>query len=376
MMKRCLTLVLSGLVCLTGLGGCTTMSGHSALISAPKPLHSSPVADAEQAVMRAPLAAEDRIRLGEVYFAAGRFASAEAAYADALALDPSLGRIQVKRALAQLAQGHDGDARASLDQARGHAPDADLGLAMAFAGKRAQAIALLEGAIRQSGGDVRVRQNLALAYGLAGRWSDAVTMAGRDVPADQIGDRVRRWASIVQRGPNAAEQLIAMLGVMPAEDPGQPAALALAMPAKVEPVLAAVEEPASPPIIQMPKAPVAMASIVPAVRKPARAAAATGFVVQLGAYHSAKRLETAWSRLSGQATYLSSRMPVASKLPNRISDGVLHRLAIGGFDSRADASRICARIKAKGGDCFVRAAAGDRILQWASDGDRTGNRRS
>jgi len=269
----------------------------------------------------------------------------------------------ISRALAQLAQGHDADARASLEQARGRVAEADLGLALAFAGARAEAIGLLEGVIRQSGGDVRTRQNLALVYGLEGRWADAGHMAARDVPADLLGDRLRRWAQIVQRGPGAAAQVQAMLGVSAVIDPGQPAGLALARPARSDaaPVMAAAT-----PIV----APVARPR--PSL---AKAPPSGDFVVQLGAYHASSRLETAWTRLSARAAYLSAYVPAASQVKNRIDGGVLHRLAIGGFGTRAAAARICARIKADGGDCFVRTSVGDRPLQWVSAAGRQGSRK-
>ncbi len=356
-MRHWMKLAASGLVCLVGLGGCATTSaylngGAGAPISAARP-HMVAISDIERAVAAMPSSADDRVRLGRSYLASGRFASAESAFADALTLDPSLGAVMVTRALTQLAQGHDADARTSLKQARGRAPDADLGLALALAGQRADAIALLEASVRRSGGDVRVRQNLALVYGLEGRWADAAAMAARDVPADQIGDRLRRWIEIVQQGPRAADQLIALLGVTPAIDPGQPAALALAkpvpVPASPEPALVLAE-----PVI----APTNRA-VAPSVRN-------AGFVVQLGAYRSAKRLETVWSGLGGRAHYLSGHVPVASNLKRGIDGATLHRLAIGGFDNRADAMRLCTRIRADGGACFVRTTACDLPMQWAT----------
>lgn len=358
-MKRWMRLAVSGLACLVGLGGCATTSPHLArgarpAISAARS-DTTTVAATEQAVAEAPAAADRRARLGRSYLASGRFASAESAFGDALALDPSLARIRVMRALAQLAQGRDADARLSLAKLRDEAPDADLGLALALAGERARAIALLEAAIRQSGGDVRIRQNLGLIYGLEGRWADAAAMAARDVPADQLGERLRRWIQIVQRGPRAADQLIAILGVEPGVDPGQPARLALVEPKRSAPVPVPVTEAVPSPVI-----PVRMA-----VAEPADVA---GFVVQLGAYHSKRRLEAVWAGLDRHARMLSGRVPMASSLKRGIDGATLHRLAIGGFGSRSDAMRVCSRIRADGGECFVRAAADDRPMTWASSG--------
>ena len=44
--------------------------------------------------------------------------------------------------------------------------------------------------------------------------------------------------------------------------------------------------------------------------------------------------------------------------------GNFYRLSVGGF-ARADAAALCRRYKAQGGDCFVRAGAGDKVALWA-----------
>ena len=58
------------------------------------------------------------------------------------------------------------------------------GLALALAGRAAEAIAVLEAAAREQGADATVRQNLALAHALAGDWTEARTIAAQDVPAE------------------------------------------------------------------------------------------------------------------------------------------------------------------------------------------------
>jgi hypothetical protein len=41
----------------------------------------------------------------------------------------------------------------------------------------------------------------------------------------------------------------------------------------------------------------------------------------------------------------------------------LYRLSVGGF-ARNDAAALCRTVRAKGGQCFVRAHAGDAIASW------------
>src|SRR6185369_8048398 len=123
---------------------------------------------AEQAVAKTPDDATFRALLGNAYFAAGRFASAETALKDSLAIQADQPNVVLKVALAQIAQGKNDAAVATLDAARSALDPADYGLALALAGKPTDAIAALEPAARDIAADARVRQNLALAHALAG----------------------------------------------------------------------------------------------------------------------------------------------------------------------------------------------------------------
>lgn len=182
---------------------------------------------AERAVQNTPNDAGFRALLGNSYFAAGRFASAEAAYRDSLALLPVQPKLILKMALVQIAQGKNAEALALLDASRGALDPSDYGLALALAGRADDAVAILNHAARAAGADAQVRQNLALAYGLAGDWTMARTVAAQDVPAAQLDGRVQQWMAMAtpQR---ASDQVAALTGVTPAAaDPGQPQQLAL-----------------------------------------------------------------------------------------------------------------------------------------------------
>lgn len=207
------------------------------------------VRQAEAAVAEAPRDAQARALLGRAYLAAGRFQSAETAFGDALALDPTLARVAINRALAQIALGRPEDAAATLDAIHDSGNDTDIGLALALLGKPDEARPLLVSAARAPGADARTRQNLAFAYALEGRWNEAATIAAQDVPADLVAERLRRWAMVGQMRAEPAMQVGAMLGVLPASDAGQPVALALVsqpMPAREPVLLAHVTAPAGP----------------------------------------------------------------------------------------------------------------------------------
>ena len=185
---------------------------------------------AEKAVARTPNDAGFRALLGNAYFAGGRFHSAESAYKESLALFSDQPQAVLKLALVEIALGKSSEAIALLDADRGAIDPADYGLALALAGRPAEAITALQPAARQQGADARVRQNLALAYALSGEWGQARTVAAQDVPANQIDERIRQWMQLAKPG-RPSDQLAALTGVTPAPvDQGQPVRLALRRP--------------------------------------------------------------------------------------------------------------------------------------------------
>jgi Flp pilus assembly protein TadD len=191
---------------------------------------------AERAVERTPGDAGFRALLGNAYFAAGRFSSAAAAYKDALTLYSNQPRVILKLALAETALGRSDQAVAFLEAGRSALDPSDYGLALALAGRPADAIPVLDAAARAAGADSTVRQNLALAHALAGDWTEARTIASQDVPASQLDSRIHQWMQLAS--PNRpSEQVAALVGVTPAAtDPGEPVRLALA---KTDTMLAA-----------------------------------------------------------------------------------------------------------------------------------------
>jgi Flp pilus assembly protein TadD len=182
---------------------------------------------AERAVAKTPDDAGFRGLLGNVYFAGGRFASAEEAYKDSLAIYPSQPKVILKLALVEIALGETDRAVAFLNHSREDLDAADYGLALALAGQAGEAVATLETAARAQDADGRVRQNLALAYAFTGDWAKARLVAAQDVPADQLDARIHQWMQLAKPA-HAADQVAALTGVTPAAtDPGQPVRLAL-----------------------------------------------------------------------------------------------------------------------------------------------------
>ena len=236
---------------------------------------------AEQAVEKTPNDAGFRALLGSAYFAGGRFKSAEAAYKDALSIYSNQPQVVLKLALVEIAQGKNAEALSYLEAGRDVLDPADYGLAVALAGQPQQAIDVLQGAARSENADSRVRQNLALAYALAGDWTNARTVAAQDVQGDQLDARIHQWMQLATPG-NQSTAVASLIGVTPAAvDPGQPTRLALnktdtrmaeAVPAPA-PTPAPATQPEQVAVAVPPPAPVAVAPAPPPVELAAAAPA-------------------------------------------------------------------------------------------------------
>ncbi len=378
---------------------------------------------AEQAVQNSPNQAAFRAVLGNAYFSAGRFASAESAYRDSLSLAPAQPAVVLKLALAGIAQGKTTQALANLEAARDYLEAADYGLALALAGRPADAVAVLGQAARLPGADARLRQNLALAHALSGDWIMARTIAAQDVPPEQMDMRIQQWMTMATPL-RASDQVAALTGIRPAADPGQPVHLALnqvaatprlAQAAPVPPPIAgaAPVQYAQPEPIEYitprPRAELAVAEIAPIVEaeqfepqvaqvllqpaveaaapvaslparfedkpqvarlvaaelsKPVRASGRSTSVVQIGAYASPQRVATAWNQFARRYVALSRYTPVSMRYSS--PKGTVYRLSVKGFATAGEAQQLCGSLQRQGTTCFVRRVAGDAPVQLAS----------
>ncbi len=152
------------------------------------------IAAAEKQVRKAPQDAVARANLGNAYLLAGRFESAVTALEDARYLGDTSARSVLGLALAHVGVGNGAAAVALLDGAQSSIPVSDYGLALALAGDTTRGVDVLAQALRGGENTVKLRQNLAYAYALDGRWNEARLMAAQDVPPDQLDHRITVWA--------------------------------------------------------------------------------------------------------------------------------------------------------------------------------------
>ena len=181
---------------------------------------------AETLVTADPRNASYRALLGQAYLRAGRFASAATTFNDAMKLGDNSVKTALSLALADIGAGHSPEAVAILNDWRDAIPAADLGLAYALAGESGRGVAILSDALRGGDTSSKVRQNLAYAFALDGRWREARVMAAQDVPPEQLDARISDW--VMKARPEDSKLRVASLLRVPlVADMGQPAALAL-----------------------------------------------------------------------------------------------------------------------------------------------------
>ena len=369
---------------------------------------------AEAAVTLQPRDAGYRALLGQSYMEAGRFGSAHQAFADTLTLDPHNARAALGLALAETAQGDWATARQTLAAHAGVIPASDRGLALALAGDPKGAVAILLPAAREPAANATTRQNLALAYALAGDWRDARVIVSMDLSPADVDQRLGRWAQLAQPR-RASDQVAALLGVTPSQDPGQPIALALNAPATPVGFAEASPIPLPAPVAAAPAAaptpaPIAEASVMSApvaaarqmaqvvfgprheivqsipvearppqapvvehaAARPAPHAPVSGnYYVQLGAYENAAVARDGWARAKRRMPMLADQTPQGMRFNQDGAD--YYRLSVGGF-AKADARRLCNRYQARGGKCFIRTDAGDALAQWMAKGTQLASR--
>lgn len=415
----------TGQIALAGTG-----SNETASTGAPPSKSEPKLFKIEKQVFHNPGDVALRASLAQAYLDAGRFEAAVTTYNDVIALGGGDARVALRLALAYMGTGRHNEALSVLDQYRDGIPSSDLGLAAALAGQPGQGVAILEAALRGGESSVKLRQNLAYAYALDGRWAEARLMAAQDVPAGELDERMSAWAQ-QSRPDDTRKRIATLLGVPVRSDPGQPVLLALRSPAetgaprmalgedKTAPVSgelpsidgarsaaalaqataappvaapaperfeqAFAEAPAaattaqaafvSRPVIQPVSAPASkpqarktVSAFLPSrAAKPAIAVADCTHMVQLGSYSSAEGAKRAWKVLSARYPELANReMTITPALVN----GRKYWRVAAGSTSRNDAAGLCSSVKGRGGACIAHAA--DRPLPGALPARRSG----
>lgn len=100
------------------------------------------------------------------------------------------------------------------------------------------------------------------------------------------------------------------------------------------------------------------------VWRPVDPSSGSKWVVQLGAFSSAESAKAGWTRYVRSNERLGLFPLVESQAV--VNGRQFHRVAIAGFQNRAGAVQLCARIRSQGGDCFVREGGHEAApSRWA-----------
>ena len=348
--KRLLGLALSTALTSVALSGCSTSANSSYAYTASAADSMSAQADnghgiasAEAAVAAYPRNADYRALVGSAYLEAGRFASAERAYAEAIELGDNSARTALSHALAAIGAGRQDAALATLSKWDGAMDAGDYGLALALAGRPQQGAHVLGNAIRQGQNTAKVRQNLAYAMALAGDWRSARVMAAEDVPADQLGQRLGDWAAT--SAPEFYQVRVAkLLGVPVVHDSGMPTHLALANAPETtpEPTMYFAEANALENAIEVQESEAVAVAVAPtepvetvAVADDGRRYVSNAIVQAVPERTEAK---SAPVRVAKTETRSAPKAKPAQKAPTKLASGD-HRIQLGSFLSEDDAER-------------------------------------
>lgn len=374
------------------------------------------LAFAERAVQADMQNRDYRGLLARVYMAKGRFASAERTLMDVMELGQADPRTVISLALARIALGNTESAVLIVDSNRSILPVSDYALTLALAGRSADAVKILTDAVRADNATSRIRQNLALAYALDGRWRDARIMASQDMPQERVNEQIAEWAQLARPGAHTT-RVAGLLKVQPdMSDTGQPLRLALSSINAIGFAQADVVPPSLPEFADVASAPAAaveLAAVGPApvsesagfaivenyvkvaeatpsqpvyevplikasevsakssvtapvtyVPKAKTPAAAGSHLVQLGAFSSVASAQAAWNKYAKRYRALNGFSSASSTVT--VNGKKLVRLAAMGFGDAASARATCKMIKSQGGDCFVRTNGGPQNIRMAN----------
>jgi Flp pilus assembly protein TadD len=374
--SRMIALVASTALATMALGGCATKAAPTAQVSAGKAEAMLAKGKAEQAVEHAeaavraePRNAAYRAMLGAAYMEAGRFQSAATSFDDAMELGDDSARTALSYALAETATGNTAAALAVLDEWRDDIPAADLGLAVALAGRPDQGAQILANALRGGENTPKVRQNLAYAFALGGNWLQARIMAAEDVPADQLDARLTEWARTA-RGEAQGERVAALLDVEMSTDSGQPVELALANNPGIEQLAAEAAAQALP--AAAPQTEVADAAELPPVSAPRAGELDPASFAQAFAEPAPSQASAA--QVIEDALHFVSR-PVVQAVPSRYQEpaAVAERpRRVGG----RVAGTMGSRSVADASPAPAVAATGDHLVQLGSFSSEAGAKRA
>ncbi len=308
-----------------------------------------------------PLPGETYYSYGKAALALGDFDTALVGFSAAGELLPGDPRAASGKAIALAATGNTPGALAALALANDPSSLSNKALVLAATGRPTEAIEILEPLLTSGSGEARDRQNLAMAYLLAGREDKAYQIARLDLDAASVDSTFTFYRSLASLSEADRMQALVTGTIDPAWTRQESANLQLentddrAIAAKrfvPEPVMVAKApepEPIKEEVVEVSYTP----GDIPPLLEP------EGWALQIGAYRTIERLMTGWDILYDR------NIDILADIPPRRSEidfgttedgpkGFYYRLNAGPLKTLAEARAICDELKARGTRCWIR----------------------
>jgi len=303
--------------------------------------------------------------MGKTWLSLGHFDKALASFTEASNRLPGDGRPRSGRGIALAALGRLDDALSSFDGANDTLGTSNKALVLAAWDRPDEAIALLEPIVSGGQGGPRDRQNLAFAYLMAGRDTDAERMARLDLDAATVADTFTFYRALLSMEPVDRMRSLAIGAIAPKTTGETPANLKLtdtnARQAAAERL---VSDPTPVPEMPEPVEAMPLPQETPE-HKPYQQGdlppllESEGWALQIAAYRTIKELIRGWDILyAANKDILNGIEPRRSEVDFGTREsgpsGFYYRLNAGPLKSLAEAREMCNALMANGTECWIR----------------------
>lgn len=318
---------------------------------------------------RGQMDADSWYTFGKAHLGLGNFDNALLAFQQARMFAPADSRIKSGEGIALAAMGRTGEAMTAFNSVVDPVGLSNRALLMATTGQADAAVNVLEPLVQAGMVGPQGRQNLAMAYLLAGREADAYRLARLDLDPATISDTFTFYRSLSSLEPSRRMQALVTGTIDPAWTRGEAGNLQVAdssaqqeaakrlmekpvMVAKAEPKPAPKPEPEPEPEVEVAQADYELTEVPPLVEP-------EGWALQIGAYRTIKNLMRGWTILYRQSgDILKDIPPRRSEVDFGARDsgpkGFYYRLNAGPLKSLAQARELCTELRRRGTACWIR----------------------
>ena len=327
----------------------------------------------EDLALRGGMGFEGWYLLGKSRIALGKFDTALIALDSAATLAPMDSRVISARGISLAALGRVGEAIATFQNSADATSLSNMALVFAMTGNPEAAVNILEPLAQSNKVTAQGRQNLAMAYLMAGREREARNMARIDLDAESVDDTFTFYRTLASLPVERRMQALTTGVIAPDWTKEETGNLMLAESSDRE---AAAQRIARQPAIvevEEEKAETVVVAEAPKPEPEAKVDAANyeltelpplvepyGWALQIGAYRTEKALMRGWTILyRANADLLEDIPPRRSEVDFGDREegkprGFYYRLNAGPLGSLSEARELCRELLARGTECWVR----------------------